>query len=113
MSSVPDERFIAFLEKLGYLDASSPGKLKGNTFTYPIEIIDTDLPAACKKPLDIDYVYTPPPTPVSILKIHSDYWNRNNVNVFIAVSDDNSYIINAREKPNEDNPLDNKCHKAN
>jgi len=107
VSSVPG-RFGAFLEELGYPADLISSKLKGNTFTYPVEITDPVLPAAFTNRLDIDYVYAP--TPDSIFKIHSDYWNRNDVNVFIAVADDRCHIINAREKPNEANPLDKKIN---
>ncbi len=111
-----NERFGNFLEELGYDSKNLEANLKeisteqGKTgnFPYSIDIHDSELTGAPCNPLTVNYVYTP--TPDWIFEIHSGYWNRNDVNVFIAAADDKCYIINAREKPNKENPLDKKIN---
>ena len=96
-------RFRHFLKVLGYPEALVSDNLVGDTFTYPIKLHDPEAKNTSINHLDLKYVYTP--TERSIFETHSIYWNRNDVNVFIAVSDDRSHIINAKEKPDEENPL--------
>lgn len=111
-----NQRFGNFLEELGYdsknlganLKEISTGQGKTTNFPYSIDIHDSELTGAPCNPLTVNYVYTP--TPDWIFEIHSGYWNRNDVNVFIAAADDKCYIINAREKPNKENPLDKKIN---
>jgi methylase of polypeptide subunit release factors len=100
---MPIEQFETFLNALGYSGELLAHHLEGNTFTYSIEIRDSDLMDFTVNHLDLKYVYTP--TEQSIFEAHSDYWNQNNVNVFIAVTDNTCHIINAREKPEQGKPL--------
>ena len=96
-------RFEDFLKKLGYPEDLLNAGLKENTFTYRIDICDPEIMDFPANRLDLDYVYTP--TEESIFETHSNYWNQNSVNAFVAISDNNCYIINAREKPDEKKPL--------
>ncbi len=102
MSSVSG-RFASFLNKLGYPNDLIADNLKGNTFTYNVDIRDPMIVEFPTNRLDLHYVYTP--TKESIFDTHSDYWNQNSVNAFVAISNNESYIINAREKPDKENPL--------
>jgi hypothetical protein len=97
------DRFERFLKVLGYPRDLLADNLKENTFTYPIEVRDPAVMSFPTNRLDLKYVYTP--TKELIFETHSDYWNQNSVNVFVAVSDNKCYIINAREKPEERDPL--------
>ncbi|HLP48182.1 MAG TPA: N-6 DNA methylase, partial [Candidatus Kapabacteria bacterium] len=96
-------RFANFLKVLGYSRELIDTGLKENVFTYRIDVNDpeiADFPPQC---LDLHYVYTT--TEKSIFETHSDFWNQNSVNAFVAVSEDKCHVINAREKPDETNPL--------
>lgn len=84
------DRFKIFLRNLGFSEEVISEKFSNSTFTYTIN--------ADQNKFDINYVYTP--TNEEIFQTHLYYWNRNNVNVFIAVSNDKTYLINAKEKPN-------------
>ncbi|MCP5101851.1 MAG: N-6 DNA methylase, partial [bacterium] len=99
---VPIGKFKKFLKLLGYTEELIAKNINENTFIYPIEIRDPAISFPANR-LDLRYVYTP--TEKSIFEIHSNYWNQNDVNVFIAVSDNKCHIINAREKPEERKPL--------
>jgi len=57
---------------------------------------------------EINYVYTP--TEDEIFSTHLNYWNKNNVNAFIAVGNDNTHIINAKEKPSPKPSRKTKIH---
>ena len=81
-------KFKNFLRNLGFQDEIKPEDK--NTFTYTIDTGQNEF--------DINYVYVP--TNEKIFQIHLDYWNKNNVNVFIAVGNEQTHIINAKEKPN-------------
>jgi len=96
-------RFEDFLKNLGYFEEQLNTGLKENVFTYRIDIFDPDIMDFPTNRLDLNYVYTP--TEGSIFETHSNYWNQNSVNAFVAISDNNCYIINAREKPDAENPL--------
>jgi hypothetical protein len=96
-------RFEDFLKKLGYPEELLNAGLKENVFTYRIDIFDPDIMDFPTNRLDLIYVYTP--TKESIFETHSNYWNQNSVNAFVAISENNCYIINAREKPDEEHPL--------
>lgn len=96
-------QFEDFLKNLGYPEELLNAGLKENVFIYRIDIFDPDIMDFPTNRLDLIYVYTP--TEESIFETHSNYWNQNSVNAFIAISDNNCYIINAREKPDEEHPL--------
>jgi len=96
-------RFADFLNVLGYPREMLDTDLDKNVFTYRIDVNDPEIVDFPPQRLDLHYVYTP--TEESIFETHSNFWNQNSVNTFVAVSDKNCYIINAREKPDETNPL--------
>jgi len=99
---VPIGRFKKFLKLLGYPAELIAKNLNENIFLYPIDIRDPGINVPAHR-LDLKYVYTP--TEKAIFETHSNYWNQNDVNVFIAVSDNKCHIVNAREKPEEKEPL--------
>jgi hypothetical protein len=96
-------RFANFLNALGYPKEILDTGLKEKIFTYQVDVNDPEITDFPSQRLDLHYVYTP--TEKSIFETHSNFWNQNNVNAFVAVSDKNCYIINAREKPDDTNPL--------
>lgn len=87
-------KFKKFLHRIGYSESEIEGNSIGDNFTY---IVSNALS------LTVKYIYTPPQK--DIYRNHSIFWNRNTEPFFIAVSDDNSYVINTREKPDSEQPL--------
>lgn len=96
-------RFADFLNVLGYPREMLDTGLDENVFTYRIDVNDPEIVDFPPQRLDLHYVYTP--TEESIFESHSDFWNQNSVNAFVAVSDNKCRIINSREKPDETDPL--------
>ncbi len=64
----------------------------GNVFTYKLGSGEF-----------ISFVYTENDNDIFIT--HKNYWNNNNVNIFIAVSNEKTFIINSKQKPNKENPI--------
>jgi hypothetical protein len=89
-----NSKFKNFLVSLGFTEKIIKGNSSEDTFTY---LIDTQ-----ENTIEINYVYTP--TKNEIFDTHTNYWNINNINAFIAVTDDKTFIINAKAKPNHRNP---------
>ena len=87
--------FRKFIRELGFHENLISKNLSGNVFTYSIRLGDNDY--------EINYIYVS--SNQEIFLEHQKLWNQNNVNVFIAVGNDKSYIINAKFKPDKDNPL--------
>ena len=89
------DKFNIFLQKLGFSESDLTEK-EANVFTYLIEINET-------KYEKISFVYAP--TNNDIYKNHKLYWNQNETNSFIAIGDKKSFLINAKAKPNFENPI--------
>ena len=88
--------FHNFLLKLGFSEGKVQKDLIDDIFIHSIEK---------DNPISVKYIYTP--TEADIFKHHKNLWNRNSDSVFVAVSNNRSYLINAKEKPDEDRPLKN------
>ncbi len=94
------ENFILFLKHLGFSEAEIAANLKGYIFSYSFlskskeQIIDVP---------PIFYYYFKDEK--SFYDIHLEQWNKNELTAFIAVTDSNSYLINAKEKPDSNNPF--------
>lgn len=84
-----------FLGNLGFSDSDIKERTK-NVFTYEIPLDEN-------KSEEIKYVFTP--TDQDIFEEHQRSWCRNDVNNFVAIGDYETYLINAKVKPNQDNPL--------
>ncbi len=88
-------KFNIFLQKLGFSESDISEK-EATVFTYLVEINET-------KYEKISFVYAP--TNDDIYKNHKLYWNQNETNSFIAVGDKMSFLINAKAKPDFENPI--------
>jgi type I restriction-modification system DNA methylase subunit len=84
------KKFDIFLKNLGFSEKDFSEKDK-NIYAYKTNLYH-----------NIYYTYTP--TREDIFKKHQYFWNKNNVNAFIAVGENKSYIIHSKQKPNFDNP---------
>ena len=90
-----DNNFYSFLRNLDYTDGDlSVGMTDENTFVYEVDTITK---------LSVKYILTP--TKEDIFQAHKLLWNKNRDNVFVAVSQQHSYIINVKEKPDAGRPL--------
>lgn len=89
--------FHSFLKNLSFTDDDlSVGFADENTFEYEVD-------ADAK--LSVKYILTP--TNEDIFNTHKLLWNKNSDNVFVAVSQQRSHIINVKEKPDASRPLKN------
>lgn len=89
--------FHSFLRNLSYTeDDLSVGLIDEKTFEYEVD-------TAAK--LSVKYILTP--TNEDIFQAHKLLWNKNSDNVFVAVSQQHSHIINVKEKPDQNRPLKN------
>lgn len=89
--------FHSFLRNLSYTeDDLSVGLVDEKTFEYEVD-------TAAK--LSVKYILTP--TNEDIFQAHRLLWNKNSDNVFVAVSQQSSHIINVKEKPDANRPLKN------
>ena len=86
-----NNRFTIYLYNLGFSDNDLKEK-QGNEFSYYY---------GSGEP--ITYVYTESNN--DIFTVHQKFWNKNNYSIFIAVSTEKTYVINAKQKPNKDSPL--------
>lgn len=89
------DKFNIFLQKLGFSETEVAGK-PTNIFIYLVDVNETK----CEK---INFVFTP--TNNDIYNTHQLFWNQNEVNSFIAISEEQSFLINAKAKPNLENPI--------
>lgn len=91
-----DHSFSSFLLTLGYSDEDLSSGLAADEMGFEYQVDDT-------AKLSVKYILTP--TDEDIFQAHKRLWNKNKDNVFVAVSEQNSYIINAKEKPDPNRPL--------
>lgn len=86
-----------YLTTLGYSDADIKQYLnpESNVFTYPISTLHNTL--------YVPYVFIQ--NEKDIYTNHINFWNQNRDNAFIAVGPNQSWIINAKSKPQESNFL--------
>lgn len=83
--------FNIFLSNLGFTK-NDLSNTKVGEFVYNIGLNE-----------DIHYVYAP--TSEHIFEKHQYFWNKNNTNIFIVISENNTYIIHSKQKPNPENPI--------
>lgn len=89
--------FRRYLTSLSYSDEEIvAGLLDETTFSYKVD---------AEGRLTVKYIFTP--TNNDIYLEHRSLWNMNQDNVFIAVTDQQSHIINVKEKPDAQRPLKN------
>ncbi len=84
-------RFDKYLQNLGF-SIDEINEKQGDVFSYKIG-----------SGKSISFVFVTDNN--AIFLAHQKYWNNNNVNVFIAVSTDKTYIINSKQVPNRENPI--------
>lgn len=88
--------FQNFLMKLGFSKEELKENLSKNVFNYSI---GSDYISSLK------YIHTP--SQIDIFQQHQLLWNQNSEPVFIAVTDNKTFIINVKEKPDKNSPLKN------
>jgi len=94
---VQNTDFRRYLTTLNYSEEEiTAGLLDETTFSYRVDE---------EGRLNVKYILTP--TTNDIYLEHRSLWNMNSDNVFIAVSDQQSHIINVKEKPDAERPLKN------
>lgn len=86
------KRFHSYLTYLGFTEEELRNKVKDGKFNHSVD-----------RSISIKYIYTP--TRKDIFKAHQLLWNANEDFVFVAVSDNQTYLINAKEKPDSESPL--------
>ena len=86
--------FRNFLLKLGFSEKEVGEELRDNEFNHSV---------GANGSLSVKYVYTSSQS--DIFESHQRLWNKNAEPVFIAVSDNKSHLINAKEKPDRERPL--------
>jgi type I restriction-modification system DNA methylase subunit len=91
-------QFKLFLSQIGY-SKLIPKDEKLNSFSYEIQ---TPSDFCSQKELSIQYFYLQDKN--NLFEKHLTLWNQNNLSSFIAVFNDKTYIIDARQKPEKDSP---------
>lgn len=103
MNNSAENNFRAFLMKLGYAEFMSAKRPVLDSFSY---IIETATPSPGIRGIAVEYYYLA--SEEDLYYRHLWLWNENNRSSFIAVFDNNAYIIDARHKPDFDQPLSKK-----
>ncbi len=85
-----------YIETLGFPNKSEPFDF-GEFFSY--------FPKISNNNFKITYIFYK--DEISLFNYHLSEWNKNELDFFIAVGKDKSYIIKAKEKANNDNILEN------
>jgi hypothetical protein len=85
-------KFPDFLLNLGFSEEKVRKELRDNEFKYEVD-----------DKLLVRYISTPSES--DIFYAHQQLWNKNAEPVFVAVASSKSYLINAKEKPDQKNPL--------
>ncbi|PWL29335.1 N-6 DNA methylase [uncultured Roseivirga sp.] len=88
-------RFFKFLLNIGFSEEEVQKGLQSNVFSHSVG----------EDSIHVKYIFTPNES--DIFKSHQLLWNKNTEPVFIAVTEDKSHLINAKEKPDEQRPLKN------
>ena len=87
-----------YIEKIGF-----SGKLKktkfGKLFSYEKELFNLEI----RKQVIIHFIFYK--NEKSLFNYHLTEWNKNKLDYFIAVGLEKSHIVNAKEKPEENNPF--------
>ncbi|MDB5032679.1 N-6 DNA methylase [Mucilaginibacter sp.] len=92
---MPRNNFYNYLNTLGYTQSEiSSGSIDDSTFVYATD---------SKKQLPVKYILTL--TKQDVYNAHKLLWNKSEDNVFLAVSDHKTYLINVNDKPDINQPL--------
>ena len=91
-------KFKNFLKKLGFSENDFKEKFS-NVFVYEVPIDETQSE-------DVIYIYTP--TDEDVFTEHQKLWNQNDVNSFVAVGNDKTYLLDAKVKPDTERPVNSK-----
>ena len=91
-------KFRIFLENLGFSQQDFKEGL-GDRFVYEVPVNETHT-----EKIIFDYV----PSKEEIFQTHSKLWNRNQINDFIAVGNNKTYLIDAKVKPDKERPVNSK-----
>lgn len=91
---MPRNNFHSYLNTLGYTkDDISSGNTEENSFVYN----------AVNEQFPVKYILAL--TKLDVYNAHKLLWNKSEDNVFLAVSDSKTYLINVNDKPDINNPL--------
>lgn len=91
-------KFKNFLKNLGFSENDFKEEVS-DVFVYEVPIDETQSEG-------VRYVHTP--TDEDIFIEHQKLWNQNNVNNFIAVKNDKTYLLDAKVKPDKERPVNSK-----
>lgn len=96
MLGINESGFTQFLRKLGF----SPTGNEAGRFVYSVEINQN-------QKVEIEFVYAPGNAnfETKIYEEHSRIWNSNSASAFILVSENESFVINPKVKPDESSTL--------
>lgn len=98
-------KFTQFLVNLGYSEEDISQNLEGDTFSY-LKLITSE--QYYENAFYIKYIYIPTKNlNTALFEKHTDLWNENKEYAFVVVSEDTTYLLNAKVKPNIINPLNN------
>ncbi len=89
---------IDYIKKIGFSGKTEQTDF-GEIFSHKIELSSFEI----KKQMIFHFIFYK--NEKSLFNYHLSEWNKNELDYFIAVGLEKSYIIKAKEKPNETNPL--------
>ncbi|HRH44083.1 MAG TPA: hypothetical protein PKY82_20800, partial [Pyrinomonadaceae bacterium] len=90
--------FVEFLRNLGFTDIGF-SDIINSVFSYEVSLGESNVE-------QVRFAYTPSPT--DVFSEHQRSWNKNDTNNFIAVGDNQTYIIDVKVKPDQGKPLASK-----
>lgn len=91
-------KFKNFLKNLGFSENDFKEEPR-NIFVYEVPIDETQSE-------DVRYVHTP--TDDDIFVEHQKLWNQNDVNNYVAVGNDKTYLLDVKVKPDKAKPVNSK-----
>lgn len=103
-------KFKNFLFQLGFSPEEIKTSLSGDMFVYRKQLRPEHQDQLYEHELCVKYIYiSAKDLEQKLFEKHADIWNENNEHAFIAISEQTTYLINAKVKPNPDSPI----HKNN
>ena len=100
-----NSKFSIFLDKLGYKQDDLLNIIDDNRVRYILSIKEKDI---FKEPIFLDYTYLPQDNTFKekLLNTHISLWNENKAPIFIVVSDNKTFVFNAKVKPQTSGKFD-------
>jgi methylase of polypeptide subunit release factors len=96
-------KFTQFLANLGYSEEDISQNLERDTFSYLKSVATEQFYA---NDICVKYIFIPTANlNTTVFEKHTDLWNENRENVFVVASEQKTYLLNAKVKPNISNPL--------